>query len=53
VVEILHGHAEPGVMSICDRHSYDREKRETLDRWAERLREVVAPAASGAASAGT
>jgi integrase len=46
-------HAERGVTSIYDRHSYDREKREALDGWAERLREIATPVASGAVSAGT
>jgi hypothetical protein len=51
-VELLQDHAERGVTSIYDRHSYDREKREALDGWGERLREVVFPIASGATSAG-
>ncbi|HZR79747.1 MAG TPA: hypothetical protein VFD92_01530 [Candidatus Binatia bacterium] len=34
-------HAEHGVTSIYDRHSYDREKREALDGWGEQLREIL------------
>lgn len=34
-------HVEPGVTRVYDRHSYDAEKREALDRWAERLEEII------------
>lgn len=30
-------HAERGVTAVYDRHSYDVEKREALDRWEARL----------------
>ena len=34
-------HAERGVTAIYDRHSYDREKRIALERWARKLRVIV------------
>ncbi len=34
IVGRILNHAEQGVTSIYDRHSYDSEKREALDRWA-------------------
>jgi integrase len=41
VVSKILNHVERGVTSIYDRHSYDREKREALDAWAERLDAIV------------
>ena len=41
VVAKLLNHVESGVTAIYDRHSYDREKREALDAWAERLLAIV------------
>jgi integrase len=41
VVGKLLNHVESGVTAIYDRHSYDREKREALDAWGERLFEIV------------
>lgn len=34
-------HTDRGVTSIYDRASYDREKRQALDAWGERLMEIV------------
>lgn len=34
-------HAEAGITSIYDRHSYDTEKREALEVWANRLEKIV------------
>jgi integrase len=34
-------HAENEVTAVYDRHGYDREKREALDRWSERLAGIV------------
>lgn len=34
-------HVETGVTSVYDRHSYDREKREALEAWGERLLAIV------------
>jgi integrase len=40
VAKVLN-HAEAGVTSVYDRHSYDPEKRHALDAWAQRLMEIV------------
>jgi hypothetical protein len=37
-------HAERGVTAVYDRHSYDKEKREALELWARRLREIISGA---------
>lgn len=42
VVAKLLNHVERGVTAIYDRHSYDLEKREALDRWGARLEQLVA-----------
>jgi len=36
------GHAEGGITAIYDRHSYDKEKREALDLWGQKLKEILA-----------
>jgi len=41
VISKVLNHAEAGVTSIYDRHSYDPEKREALDAWARRLGEII------------
>jgi integrase len=41
VVERVLGHADRGVTAIYDRHSYLPEKRDALDRWNARLRELT------------
>jgi integrase len=61
VVGKLLNHVESGVTAIYDRHSYDREKREALDAWGERLLAIVdtqagestAPSGSDLGAAGT
>lgn len=40
VAKILN-HVETGVTRVYDRHSYDAEKREALDAWAERLKVIL------------
>ena len=35
-------HAERGVTSVYDRHSYDAEKRRALDAWGAHLEEIIA-----------
>ncbi len=32
-----------GITAIYDRHSYDIEKRNTLERWGEKLRQIINP----------
>jgi len=34
-------HAEPGVTAVYDRHSYDAEKKEALEKWATKLIRIV------------
>ena len=34
-------HAEPGVTTVYDRHSYDSDKHVALDRWGRRLTQIV------------
>ncbi len=41
VVAKILNHVERGVTAVYDRHSYDREKREALDAWGRRLKEIV------------
>ena len=41
VVGKILNHAEPGVTKVYDRHSYDAEKRQALNAWAERVMELV------------
>jgi len=35
-------HVEKGVTRVYDRYTYDREKRQALETWAERLEEILA-----------
>jgi hypothetical protein len=37
------GHVVGGVRGIYDRYEYLDEKREALDLWAKRLRDIVEP----------
>lgn len=41
VVSKILNHAESGITAVYDRHSYDAEKREALNRWSSQLAEVV------------
>jgi integrase len=50
VVGKLLNHVEPGVTAVYDRHSYDREKREALEAWGERLEKIVAARTDAASS---
>lgn len=43
----LLNHRVPGVTGVYDRSSYDDEKREALERWADRLGEIVRGDADG------
>jgi hypothetical protein len=40
VAKILN-HAEHEGTAVCDRHSYDQEKRRALDEWGARLEKIV------------
>ena len=41
VVSKLLNHAEAGITHIYDRYSADPEKAAAMERWANRLREIV------------
>ncbi len=41
VRELVIAHAKPGLHKVYDRHSYEAEKRECLELWEARLRDVV------------
>jgi integrase len=41
VVSKILNHVEQGVTRVYDRYSYEPEKREALDRWAEQLQEII------------
>lgn len=42
VVSKILNHKEAGITAVYDRHSYDREKADALDRWARELRAILA-----------
>jgi integrase len=42
VAKILN-HAERGITAVYDRHSYDREKREALEVWANAVEAMIGP----------
>jgi integrase len=46
VAEAILAHVRPGIIGTYDRHDYLDEKRDALERWAARLREIMAPAPS-------
>ena len=41
VVGQVLNHKDRSVTAIYDRHSYDKEKREALTRWARQLQNVL------------
>jgi integrase len=41
VAERVMGHKLQGMLAIYNRHGYDAEKRQALERWAKRLRQIV------------
>jgi hypothetical protein len=41
VVQKILNHVETGVTSVYDRHSYDAEKKDALEKWAKRLTRIV------------
>lgn len=40
-VSMILNHVEKGVTRVYDRHSYDNEKKAALDRWAQRLEQII------------
>jgi len=45
-------HAESGITSVYDRHSYDTEKREALEAWAMRLEKIISDSPNKKLAAG-
>jgi integrase len=43
IAELILGHQQKGVHAVYDVHTYQTEKREALERWANRLRDIVTP----------
>jgi len=43
IAELILGHQQKGVHKVYDVHRYQAEKREALERWANRLRDIVTP----------
>ena len=41
IAELILGHQQKGVHKVYDVHRYQAEKREALERWANRLRDIV------------
>ena len=41
VAERVLGHKLQGIMAVYNRHSYNTEKRQSLDKWANKLRRIV------------
>jgi integrase len=41
VVSKILNHVERGVTAVYDRHSYDREKRQALEAWAQKLKSLI------------
>jgi len=43
VAEAVLAHARPGIVGVYDVHTYQDEKREALEAWAQRLKSIVEP----------
>jgi integrase len=43
VCEAILAHKPPGIVGTYDLHEYEDEKREALERWAQRLASIVSP----------
>jgi hypothetical protein len=43
IAERVLGHAIPGVRSVYDRHGYEAEKRDALERFAELVDQILNP----------
>jgi integrase len=44
VAEAILAHVRPGIVGVYDQHDYLDEKRDALERWAARLRDIMSPA---------
>jgi len=43
VAELVIAHARPGLRRVYDQHAFEAEKRQALELWAGRLRDIVSP----------
>jgi integrase len=43
IAELCLGHQQKGVHKVYDVHRYQAEKRDALERWASKLRTIIAP----------
>jgi len=43
IAELILGHAQKGVHGVYDVYRYQAEKREALERWAHKVRDIVEP----------
>jgi integrase len=43
IAELILGHAQKGVHAVYDVHRYQTEKRDALERWAHKVRDIVTP----------
>jgi hypothetical protein len=43
VKEAVLAHRPPGIVGVYDLHEYEDEKREALEKWAQRLASIVNP----------
>lgn len=41
VAEQVLGHKLQGIVAVYNRHSYDNEKRQALEQWTKKLRQIV------------
>ena len=40
-VSMLLNHVEKGITRVYDRHSYDIEKKAALEKWSQRLEQII------------
>jgi integrase len=43
IAEMVIGHGRQGLQRVYDQHRYESEKREALEAWGKRLRDIVEP----------
>ena len=43
VAEAILAHRPPGIVGTYNLHEYEDEKAEALEKWAQRLRDIVSP----------
>lgn len=41
VISKILNHAEPGVTAVYDRHGYDAEKRQAMEKWGRKLKAIL------------